>query len=75
MNQRKQIEQYDPVVYKYSKENVEAHKRNPEWYPKVNTEGMCIERVGSALRVQWEGFKDSWLIEEDRVGVKRKKNA
>jgi hypothetical protein len=72
MPKRKPIEQYDTVFYKYSPENVIAHKDNPKYYPKVNTEGLCTGRQGSALRVHWVGFDTDWLIEEDRVRVKRK---
>jgi hypothetical protein len=73
MPKRKPVQKYDTVYYKYSAQNVAAHKVNPEWYPKVNSEGMCLERVAdNVLRVKWNGIDEPRLIEEDRVGVRRK---
>jgi hypothetical protein len=73
MQKRKPIQQYDSVYYKYTPENVEAHKMNPTWYPKINTEGVCTGRHGDEyIAVHWVGFENDWLIEENRVRVKRK---
>ena len=73
MPKRKPIDQYETVYYKYTKDNVEAHRRNPEWYPQVNTEGMCLGRHSATiLKVKWDKFDEPKLIEEHRVGVRRK---
>jgi hypothetical protein len=75
MRQRKPIDQYDTVFFKYSKENVQSHKQHPEWFPKVGVEGMCIMSDNGLLKVKWDQYDDSYYIEAKRVGVKRRKNA
>jgi hypothetical protein len=73
MKIRKPIEQFDTVVFKYSKENVASHKRCPEYFPKVGTEGICVESINKTLKVKWDKFDDAKYVEEDSVLVRRKK--
>lgn len=67
------IDKYSIVFFKNSPENVKAHKEHPDWFPKVNTMGMCTGRKSQdIISVRWEGFQKDWLIEENRVSLKRK---
>lgn len=72
MRKHKPIEEGMFIYFKYSKENVEAHKRDPFWFPKIGTMGMVKGVEGEdILLIQWKlnstSLDDIWRIEKYRV--------